>query len=256
MKLAILFSGRILLEKTLANDYYIPEKESFLCSLPEVREVSTFLVPRKKHQVKVFVVGEEMPVDGMQWMELRAAFDLLSEDDFSIAVKARELAFWYEQTVFCSVCATPLLRSTEISKCCPSCKREFWPQVIPAIIVLVKKGDEVLLTRNKNFRGNYWGLVAGFVETGETLEECVAREVLEETGISIKNIRYAASQPWAFPSHLMLGFIADYAAGNIVVQEEELLCAQWFHRDRLPELPGKVSLARRLLDAWLQNKTF
>ncbi len=215
MKLAILFSGRILLEKTLTNDYLIPEKESFLCSLPEIREVSTFLVPSKKFQVKVFVVGKELPVDGMQWVELRAAFDLLGEEDFFIAVKARELAFWYEQSSFCSVCATPLVKSTEISKRCPSCQREFWPQVTPAIIVLVRRGDEVLLTRNKNFRGNYWGLVAGFVETGETLEECVAREVLEETGISIKNIRYEASQPWASPSHLRLVLTADYAAANI-----------------------------------------
>ena len=111
----------------------------------------------------------------------------------------------------------------------------------------------MLLVRGKNFRKNFFGLVAGFVETGETLEEAVHREVLEETGLTISNIRYFSSQPWPYPCGLMVGFEADYVSGNIKVQEEELLCAEWFTRNNLPTLPDKLSIARRLIDHWLQQ---
>ena len=106
----------------------------------------------------------------------------------------------------------------------------------------------------KNFRGNFYGLVAGFVETGETLEETVRREVREETGLEIKNIRYFASQPWPFPSGLMIGFTADYAGGEIKLQRTELAAGGWFKRDNLPQLPEKLSIARRLVDAWLASE--
>jgi NAD+ diphosphatase len=123
-----------------------------------------------------------------------------------------------------------------------------------AIIVLVRKGEEALLVKAKNFRRDYYGLVAGFVETGETLEECVAREVMEETGLKIKNIRYYKSQPWPYPNNLMLGFFAEYESGEIKVQEEELLDCRWFNRHAMPEIPGKLSMARMLLDEWLGKK--
>ena len=109
----------------------------------------------------------------------------------------------------------------------------------------------MLLARGRNFRSEFYGLIAGFVETGETLEEAVKREVMEETGINIKNIRYFGSQPWPYPSGLMVGFTADYESGEIHVQREELQKAGWFHRTNLPKLPEKLSIARRLIDDWL-----
>ena len=123
--------------------------------------------------------------------------------------------------------------------------------ITPAIIVAVHRNDEILLTRSHTMRGNYMGLVAGFVEPGESLEECVRREVKEETNLEITNIRYFGSQPWPYPSVQMIGFHADYLSGEIEIQREELVKAGWYSRENLPEIPGKVSLARKLIDDWL-----
>ncbi len=141
---------------------------------------------------------------------------------------------------------------TDISKRCSECGKEVWPQLSTAVIVLIHRGpDEVLLVHARNFKTDFFGLVAGFVETGETLEEAVCREVSEETGLTIKNIRYFGSQPWPYPCGLMVGFHADYAAGEIHLQRSELSKGAWFHRDHLPHIPEKLSIARRLIDDWL-----
>ena len=142
---------------------------------------------------------------------------------------------------------------TDISKRCTCCGKEVWPQLATAIIVLIHKDDEVLLVHARNFRGDFFGLVAGFVETGETLEEAVEREVREETGLSIKNIRYFASQPWPYPCGLMVGFHADYAGGDIHLQRSELSKGGWFKKDNLPHIPEKMSIARKLIDSWLEE---
>ena len=142
---------------------------------------------------------------------------------------------------------------TDISKKCTECGKEIWPQLATAVIVLIHKGDEVLLVRAKNFRTDFYGLVAGFVETGETLEEAVAREAFEETGVKITNIRYFGSQPWPYPCGLMVGFNADYVSGEIKLQEEEIAKGGWFHRNHLPEVPEKLSIARMLIDDWLKE---
>ena len=143
---------------------------------------------------------------------------------------------------------------TEVSNKCTECSKEVWPQLATAVIVLIHKGDEVLLVRAKNFRTDFYGLVAGFVETGETLEEAVAREAFEETGVRINNIRYFGSQPWPYPCGLMVGFNADYVSGDIHLQKSEIAKGGWFKRDNLPTIPEKLSIARMLLDAWLDEK--
>ena len=140
---------------------------------------------------------------------------------------------------------------TEISKKCTHCGKEIWQQLAIAVIVLIHRGDEVLLVHARNFRTEFYGLVAGFVETGETLEEAVHREVREETGIKITNLRYFGSQPWPYPCGLMVGFTADYAGGQIHIQHEELQNVAWFNRDHLPKLPEPLSIARHLIDDWL-----
>ena len=141
----------------------------------------------------------------------------------------------------------------EISKRCRECGKEVWPQLATAIIVRITNNDAILMVHANNFRGNYYGLVAGFVETGETLEECVRREVREETGIEVRNIRYFGSQPWPYPCGLMVGFTADYADGELKLQRSELSSGGWFTRHNLPEIPGRVSLARKLIDDWLNT---
>ena len=140
---------------------------------------------------------------------------------------------------------------TDISKRCINCGKEVWPSLATAIIVLIQRNDEVLLVHARNFKGDFYGLVAGFVETGETLEEAVHREVLEEIGITIENLNYFGSQPWPYPSGLMIGFTADYVSGNIHLQKEELSKGAWFTKDNLPNIPEKLSIARRMLDDWI-----
>ena len=155
-------------------------------------------------------------------------------------------------THFCGVCGAPMQMATDISKKCTQCGKQVWPSLATAIIVLIKKGAQVLLVHARNFKGRFNSLVAGFLETGETLEECVAREVKEETGLDVKNITYFGNQPWPYPSGLMVGFIADYAGGEIKLQEEELSSGDFYTRDNLPELPRKLSLARKMIDWWLE----
>jgi len=125
------------------------------------------------------------------------------------------------------------------------------PRLSPAVIVRVTRGDEILLARARRFPGRLYSVLAGFVEPGESLEECVARELEEEVGIEVAEITYFASQPWPFPHSLMIGFTATWVSGDLRIEEAELLDAGWFTRDNLPDLPGRVSIARRLIDDWL-----
>ncbi len=187
-------------------------------------------------------------------MGLRASFDVLDFESYTLAGKAAELIYWNQNTRYCGCCGGEMQFHTEISKRCRECGKEVWPQLATAIIVRVTRISKVLLVHANNFRGDYYGLVAGFVETGETLEECVRREVREETGIEVKNIRYFASQPWPYPCGLMVGFTADYASGELCLQRSELSNGGWFTRDKLPHIPGRVSLARRLIDDWLEQQ--
>lgn len=183
---------------------------------------------------------------------LRESFSHLPRPMYDMASKAAELLYWDSNTKYCGVCGAPMKRSTIISKTCTNCGKEVWPQVAPAIIVRITRGEEILLVHAKNFRrSEMYGLVAGFLETGETLEECVHREVQEEVGLKIKNLRYFGSQAWPYPCGVMVGFTADYESGEIRLQEEELSHAKWFNKNNLPQIPDKMSIARRLIDDFL-----
>lgn len=196
-------------------------------------------------------------------MNLRASYDVLTAEHYSLAGKAAELIYWDQNTKYCGCCGAPMKFETEISKRCTECGKELWPQLATAVIVRVirqsiingKPEEEVLLVHANNFRRPYYGLVAGFVETGETLEEAVRREVREETGLEIQNICYFGSQPWPYPCGLMVGFTADYVSGEINLQRSELSNGGWFTRDNMPAIPGKASIARRLIDDWLLQES-
>ena len=196
---------------------------------------------------------EKLP-EGYEWAGLRESYHLLPEALYLQAGKASEILYFDTHHRHCGLCGAPMRWNTPISKCCTACGEEIWPQLSTAIIVLVHRGDEALLVRAKNFRRNYYGLVAGFVETGESLEECVQREVYEETGITINNIRYHGSQPWPYPMGLMVGFHADYLEGDVSLLDGELSEAAFFSRDQLPPIPEKLSMARRLIDSWIEQE--
>ncbi|MBQ3700578.1 MAG: NAD(+) diphosphatase [Prevotella sp.] len=191
--------------------------------------------------------------DRYEMCPLRQSYYKLSEPDYLKAGKCQELLYWDQNTKFCGVCGGQMRFDTTISKKCEHCGKEIWPSLAIAIIVLIKKGNEVLLVNAKSFRDNHYGLVAGFVETGETLEEAVYREVMEETGLHITNLRYFGSQPWPYPCGLMVGFTADYDFGKIHLQHSELSKGSWFDRHHLPHIPEKLSIARQLIDHWLEE---
>ncbi len=201
--------------------------------------------------VKSFRIDAPVTTEGYEMCGLRASYYKIPYEHYLKAGKCQEILYWDFNTKYCGVCGAPMKLHTDISKRCTHCGKEVWPQLATAVIVLIHRGEEVLLVHAKNFRGDFYGLVAGFVETGETLEEAVIREVHEETGIEIANIRYFASQPWPYPCGLMVGFTADYVSGEIHLQRSELSAGRWFRKDNLPHIPEKLSIARKLIDAWL-----
>lgn len=189
-----------------------------------------------------------------QMVGLRASYDYLPLPFYQAAGKARQILHWDRNSRFCPACGVPTLQTTPICKQCPQCKQEFYPVIHTAIIVLIRRGNSILLVHARNFKGNFHGLVAGFLEVGETLEDCVRREVMEETGLTIKNISYFGSQSWPYPSGLMTGFIADYESGELNLQKEELSTGCFFTKEHLPEIPKKLSIARKMIDWWLEQQ--
>lgn len=186
--------------------------------------------------------------------DLRASYNILPEELYRMAGRCYELVHWDIHSRYCPICSAKTIHFSKIGKKCPECGNEIFPSISPAIIVLIQKGNSVMMVHARNFRGTFRGLVAGFVEPGESLEDCIAREVMEETGLTVKNVKYFASQPWPYPSVLMIGFTAEYESGEIKLQDEELDFGQFFTIDNLPELPKKLSLARKLLDWWIEKQ--
>ena len=194
-------------------------------------------------------VGTEPP-PGMAWQGLRTLFSVLDDAHFALAGRAVQLIDWDRNHRFCGRCGgATTLKTEERSRVCPACRLTFYPKISPAVMALVRRGSEILLGRSPHFPPGMYSALAGFVEPGETLEQCIAREVFEEVGVSVSNVRYFASQPWPFPNSLMIAFFCDYAGGDICPQETEIEAAEWFDVFQLPQLPSKISIARRLIDA-------
>jgi NAD+ diphosphatase len=191
---------------------------------------------------------------GFEMLPLRKLSGILADDQFQGALYAAHIVHWTQTTKFCGGCGQPTQLSTkERAKECAACGLICYPRLSPAVITAVIKDDRILLGHSNRFQQKLYSVIAGFVEPGETLEACVAREVKEETGIAIEDIRYFSSQPWPFPDSLMIGFTARYASGEIQVDGDEITDAAWFAADELPTIPDKISIARRLID-WFVEK--
>lgn len=191
----------------------------------------------------------------MLFHELRPLLGLLSDEFFSVAGRAYQILYWDRTHQFCSRCGARLHhKKDERAKECPQCRLIDYPGTSPAVIVAIIKGREILLARARRFTAHYYSVLAGFVETGETLEDCVRREVKEEAGIDVESITYFGSQPWPFPNSLMIAFTAKHAGGEISIDATEIVEAQWFTADRIPEVPRKGTIARRLIDWFVGNQ--
>jgi NAD+ diphosphatase len=187
---------------------------------------------------------------GLRPVGLRAVLAYGDAELAGLAGYAAQIFRWTRTSRFCGACATPLERHDGWGKLCPGCGNAIYPPVSPATITLVHDGGDRVLLGSKPGWGKRYSLLAGFVEPGESLEECVAREVREEAGVEVADLRYVGSQPWPFPHQLMVGFMARYAGGEIAVDTTELSDAAWFARDALPELPPPFSIARQIIEMW------
>ena len=200
------------------------------------------------------VPGEDCPA-GYAFADIRDLDGCVDRELLGVAGRASHLLGFCRTTRFCGACgAETVLMDTEIGKQCPSRGIVVYPRLSPAILVLVMRDDEVLLASSPRFPKGLFSLLAGFVEPGETVEHAVRREVMEETGISIRDIRYFGSQPWPFPDSLMLGFVASYDGGEITPDTTEIDEAHWFSRERMPRvLPRPLSLSRMIIDWFLEG---
>lgn len=199
-------------------------------------------------------INEFLNINGFDFITLRQLTPYISEDLFLACGKAYQILHWNNNTKYCGKCGCKNeFAKNELAKICPNCSLVQYPKISPAIIVTVTKGNEILLAHNKNFPKGLHSNVAGFLEPCETLEDCVRREVFEETGIKIKNIKYFGNQPWPFPDSIMIGFFAEYESGEIKVDGNEIECAHWFTSDNLPILPEKYTIARKMIDTFLNN---
>ncbi|PIE25355.1 MAG: NAD(+) diphosphatase [Neptuniibacter caesariensis] len=201
------------------------------------------------------LASDKLPagVEMEQLVGLRSMLAVLSnEDDYVLLSAAAQVATWHVSFKFCPRCATKLaIHSDEFAKTCPSCGHHQYPRISPCIIVLVRNGNKCLLAHAAKFAKKRYSTLAGFMEAGESAERAVVREVAEEVGIRVKNVQYCFSQSWPFPHSLMLGFFADYESGDIKPDGVEILEADWFSVDELPDLPPGFTTARRLIDRFL-----
>lgn len=231
--------------------------------LPSVHPEDLGLAPLYRHPLGAVAgraaVAVRLPPDaaeppGFRFIRLRALHGLVPDPVFGAAGRAFQLVEWDRTHRFCGACGAPTTAdASENARACAACGLLFFPRIAPAVIVLVRRGEEALLARSPHFAPGVYSPVAGFVEPGESLEDAVRREVLEETGVALADVRYFGSQPWPFPHSLMVGFTAEYAGGELRLQPDEIEDAGWFAPDRPPVLPSPISIARALVDSWLDS---
>ena len=218
--------------------------------LPKVEKLASDLhIHHNDHVIARDLLEHESVPDGYQLIPIRELIQLWSTTEFLQASRAVQLLEWRRNHKFCSHCGHATeIHSKEYAMVCPACGYHQYPRVQPCVITIITKGDdELLLAKSARNKSNMYGLIAGFVEVGETLEEAVQREAFEEVGVKLKNIRYMSSQPWPFPSNLMIAFHAEYDSGDIQLQLEEIADARFFKFDQLPEIPFKGSIAHSMI---------
>lgn len=189
-----------------------------------------------------------------QWLGLRSQLEILPAAGFQLAGRAVQIAQWFYDHRFCGRCGQATQQDDiDRAKVCHSCELRFYPRISPCMIVLVTRGDELLLAHHRRATRVVYSTLAGFVEAGEGVEECVRREIKEEVGIEVGKLEYFRSQPWPFPSQLMLGFFAEYATGEIEIDPVEIVDAKWFRYDQLPQVPASASVAGQLIAHYLER---
>jgi len=253
------------------NRYYIVSQDLLLCDtdgqlrIIEEDEFSELrLTAKSSHlfysdNLRNFIVveihGDDFVTGNYQWQGLRSQLGLLSESDFQMAGRALQILRWHYDHQYCGRCGAKTQKhQRDLARHCVTCSLDFYPRLSPCIITLVTRGDFCLLAWHNRSKTRRYSCLAGFIEPGETPEETLVREVLEETAIAVKNVRYHSSQVWPFPGQLMLGYFAEYDSGEIQVDPQEIIEAAWFRFDQLPEVPPGATISGRLIDEFVRQR--
>lgn len=260
-----IFSGMKLLARITDNGIEVPrwdtpERVPFALDHYYCFERNDAVSGRRKEVYYGGLVGDDSRLNGtetaestFEFLQMRSLVGQMDVSTYMNSARAKQLTEWDATMRLCPRCTTPLEQmEDEYAKGCPACGLHFYPPVSPAVIVAVFKDDAILLAHNERFPGGLYSLVAGFVEPGENLEQCVQREIAEEVGITVKNVRYFGSQPWPFPHSLMIGFSADYEGGEIRPDGVEIMDAGWFTPEAMPDLPLHGSISRQIIDRYLE----
>lgn len=252
------FCGSELLLREHAGSLALPNQRELMenLNIQLNQELTLYLGALDGQTCHAGSVTANHPHEGWRWIGLRQVFGLLPEAQFALAGRALQLLEWDRSHRYCGACGTATVhRDSERSRECPACALVAYPRLSPAVMCLVRRGDQLLLARSPRFPAGMYSALAGFVEPGETLEQCVQREVLEEVGIQVGKLRYFASQSWPFPHSLMIAFFGEYESGEITVDGIEIEAAAWFSPSQLPPLPANISIARKLIEAALMSQT-
>jgi NAD+ diphosphatase len=243
----IIIEGNEVLLSTLNNSSRLPEDKDLNFSWLKMQKPFSLMGCK---DTQLLIITDFQKEKNLSFVLIRSRTIQLPKDVYNLIIQAKAIHSWNIEHQYCGTCGSKLLEMQyNKSKHCPNCNKIYFPELSAAIIVGIKKGNALLLAHNANFPEGLYSLIAGFVELGETFEEAVNREIMEEVGIKVKNIQYLKSQPWPFPHSLMVGFIAEYDEGEVNPDNFEILDAGWYTKDNMPpEIPTSNTIARQIID--------
>lgn len=241
----------------ILNQQHAVPTDNEICFLQTffVRQFSLGVQRGKTYYCAELALLQDALPSTLQTWPLRQALSLLPYEQYSVAVRAISILNWDKQHQYCGACGAKTVHPREdFERVCSQCQLSFFPRISPSIIVRIHKDDQILMARSPHFPPGVYGLIAGFVDAGESLEETVHREVKEEVGITIKNLAYFHSQPWPFPDSLMIAFTAEHAGGEIRIDQREIEAAGWYTHDQLPGRPSiACSISTALVDDFIAS---
>ncbi len=251
--LAFLFKGELMLLSGIRGLYTVPELHG-----EEIAKMNAADIQFIGEIDGIPCIAGDLPADfpaaSQALLRLFELYGKTGDAIFKAACLAYHLVYWMRNNKYCGKCSHPMYDyEPDRARHCKNCGYVAYPRISPAVIVAVVRDGRLLLAKASRFRNNFHSVLAGFIEAGESAEECLKREVMEETGISIKDIKYFGSQPWPFPDSLMLAYTAKYESGEISIDGKEILDASWYSPEEIPDVPGKMSVARKLID-WFVGK--
>ena len=251
----LVFCGDALMVREA--DYALPDNPALAALSPAAAPFLPIGLLDTRYCQSTWVEPGSAPAPGFIFRKLRSLFGTLDDNLLAVAGRGYQIAEWARTHRFCGACGTPTVHvAGERCMRCPACSHMAYPRISPAMMVLIKRGDAVLLARHNNSPSHFFTALAGFLEAGESIEDAVHREVFEEVGLKVRDVTYFGSQPWPFPHSLMIAFTAEYVSGDIVVDASEIAEAQWFGpSDPFPKVPPRgLSIAGHLIHANLSSR--